>query len=391
MIQNPIGIILLLILIETFILALSSREKTGKWFKILPAVFWIYFLPMVFSTCKILPSENGIYQKITTAFLPAALTLLLVGVNIRQILGLGRRAILLMLAGSIGVMAGAVTVLLLFKERLPEDAWMGLGTLSASWIGGSANMVAIKEALGTPDRLFLPLITVDVIVAYTWMGILIVFAKFQDKFDRWNRSSLAIVESLKDKTEVAGSNQKVPTKPSALLFILMLVLVGSLFSNTLAGALPEIKGVSRSTWSIMIASGLGILLSFTPARGLESSGASRYGYICLYFVLTAIGARANLSYILEAPLFILIGFVWVAVHFVVLLFFGRVLKSPLALTATASQANIGGPVSAPIVAAIYEPSLAPVGLLLGIFGNIIGTYAGFVCAHVLRMISEWMF
>ncbi|HUU47114.1 MAG TPA: DUF819 family protein [Acidobacteriota bacterium] len=55
--------------------------------------------------------------------------------------------------------------------------------------------------------------------------------------------------------------------------------------------------------------------------------------------------------------------------------------------ATGSQANIGGVVSAPIVAAVYQPSLAPVGLLLGVFGNIIGLYAGLLCATLLQMVA----
>ena len=66
---------------------------------------------------------------------------------------------------------------------------------------------------------------------------------------------------------------------------------------------------------------------------------------------------------------------------------GRLLKAPMFLIATGSQANVGGVVSAPIVASVYQPSLAPVGLLLGVFGNIIGLYAGLLCATLLQMVA----
>jgi uncharacterized membrane protein len=59
----------------------------------------------------------------------------------------------------------------------------------------------------------------------------------------------------------------------------------------------------------------------------------------------------------------------------------------MSLLAAASQANIGGPASAPVVAGIYQPGLAPVGLLLAVLGNIMGTYAGLACAAVCAWIG----
>jgi uncharacterized membrane protein len=116
------------------------------------------------------------------------------------------------------------------------------------------------------------------------------------------------------------------------------------------------------------------LLSFTTAKKLEGFEASRVGYILLYFVLTSIGARASLAGIFSAPILIVAGFVWILIHAIFLLIASRLTRTPLCLVAAASQANIGGPASAPVVAAIYEPALAPVGLLLGVFGNVIGPY-----------------
>jgi uncharacterized membrane protein len=53
--------------------------------------------------------------------------------------------------------------------------------------------------------------------------------------------------------------------------------------------------------------------------------------------------------------------------------------------AAASQANIGGVASAPVVAEVYHPGLASVGLLLAILGNIVGTWLGILCAQLCRM------
>ena len=70
---------------------------------------------------------------------------------------------------------------------------------------------------------------------------------------------------------------------------------------------------------------------------------------------------------------------------IVLLIGARMMRAPLFLVAAASQANIGGVASAPVVAAVYEPGLASVGLLLAILGNIVGTYLGILVGQICRV------
>jgi uncharacterized membrane protein len=87
----------------------------------------------------------------------------------------------------------------------------------------------------------------------------------------------------------------------------------------------------------------------------------------------------------DAPILIVAGFVWIAIHGAVLVGAGRLLRAPMSLIATASQANIGGPASAPVVAEAYHRGLAAVGLLMAVLGNIVGTYAGLVCSQIYRL------
>ena len=128
-------------------------------------------------------------------------------------------------------------------------------------------------------------------------------------------------------------------------------------------------------------------LSFTPVRKLENSGASRTGYDLLYFVLTAIGAKASVASIESAITLIVAGLIIVAIHAAFLLVAARLMRVPLFLVAAASQANIGGVASAPVVAEVYHPGLASVGLLLAILGNIVGTWFGIIAAQLCRMIG----
>lgn len=240
-------------------------------------------------------------------------------------------------------------------------------------------MVAVKEAIHTLDAVFFPMIVVDTVVAYSWMGLLILLEGIQKRYDAWNRSDRSIIDELARKTASAETRAK-KFNFQFLPLILAMAFGGAWISNKLAGIL----GNGSFAWTIIFASTIGILLSFTSLRKLESHGASRVGYFFLFLVLTSIGARASLSGIFSAPLLIIAGVVMVLIHAALLLIMSRMARIPLCLVATASQANIGGPASAPIVAAAYEPALAPVGLLLGILGNVMGTYLGLLTSYGCR-------
>ncbi len=285
-------------------------------------------------------------------------------------------------------MVGTVTVFLLLKGWVGGQFWSGFGALSASWTGGSANMIAAKEALGTPDNVFLPMVIVDTIVPYVWMGILVAMVGFQPIYDRWNRSDRRILDDLNRQALKTTSAQKHIWRVKKVFIILGLAFFGSLLSRFLAGFLPEIKDtISTYAWMIIIVSTLGLILSATPLRKLEDFGSTKIGYIILYFVLTCIGAKASIANLGAAFLLILAGFGIVFIHAVFLLAGSRLLKAPLFLLVSASQANIGGVASAPVVAAIYEPSLASVGLLLAILGNIVGTYLGILTGQVCKLFA----
>ena len=156
MIHHPLLIILVLLTIELLVLGLAHHKRTSHWFNLLPPVFWIYFLPMLASTFGLIDPQSQIYSMITTWLLPACLLLLLLPVDIKAILRLGPAALIMFFSGALGIIAGTVLVFTLFKPLVGEQFWAGFGALSASWTGGSANMIAAKEALSVPDQVFCP-------------------------------------------------------------------------------------------------------------------------------------------------------------------------------------------------------------------------------------------
>ena len=386
MISQPFSLILFLLTIEISVLYLARHPRTQKYFDFLPSVFWIYFLPMLASTFGWIDSQAPVYKVITTHILPASLFLLLMTVDMKAIVKLGKDALLMMAIGSLGICVGTVVVFAIFKNWIGVDFYSGFGALSASWTGGSANMIAVKEAVNIPDHIFAPMVIVDTIVPYVWMGIMVSVVGIQTAFDRWNRSDQTILKELSQRAQQI-SQTNIVWKMEKILVILMLAAGGSWVAQGLAEFLPVIQNViSMSAWTIIVVTTLGILGSFTPIRKLEKSGSNKIGYFLLYFVLTTIGAKASLANMSSALLLISAGFCIVLIHAVFLLIGAKLLKAPLFLVATASQANVGGVASAPVVAEIYQPGLASVGLLLAIGGNIFGTYIGILTVKL----CEWV-
>ena len=386
MIQDPNAIFIYIITLIGIIHYLRSLRALKKVFKYAPPIIWIYFLPMLSSGIGIIPTDSSLYSWTSKYLLPPALILLLLSSNVKILSTLGSKAIGTMLFGTLGIVLGGPISLLIFGSFLPEDAWMGLAALSGSWIGGSANMVAIGKSIGTSDNLFGNMIVIDTVVGYGWMGIVILISGHQKRIDNWNKADTRIIDELNIKMNT--EDLKRPTSFNDLLTIVVVSLFFGLFSLELGKLIPDLgKVITSFGWTIILVSLIGISLSFTRLSELNNVGASHVGNLFLYILLGTIGAKANITQIADLPYYIAVGVIWIFIHAIILFFGGRLLKAPMFLIATSSQANIGGVVSAPIIATVYKKSLAPVGLLMGVIGNIIGIYAGLFTAWLLSLVG----
>lgn len=387
-IKNHFLILLILLGIESLVLYLSKHPAWRKLFSIIPFICWIFFLPMVISSLGLIDPKSILYKHITDWLLPASLTILLMTVDLKTIFRLGPMALGTFLIGSLSVGVGMVIAFKLFAPIVGAQYWSGFGALTGSWTGGSANMIAVKEALSTPDEIFLPFVVVDAILPYLWMALLMAGANWQHRFDEMNHVNPDILRDLKQRVDHLSHQPKPKITPWAFAVIMVIGVCAAFAAGQIAAFLPAVKDViSPFAWVVILASVIGLALSYTPAKKLESRGSNTIGYFLLYLVLTTIGAKANLSQIGQSFILMFAGITVIAIHASALLLTCRWGRVPLCLAAAASQANLGGVASAPIVAEIYCKGLAPVGLLLAIFGNIIGTYIGITVGQICRMVA----
>ena len=144
---------------------------------------------------------------------------------------------------------------------------------------------------------------------------------------------------------------------------------------------------SQFFWMISLATIIAILLSFTKAKSYEGAGASKIGSVFIYILVATIGMKMDLSKVVDNPGLILIGIVWMLIHIILLFIVAKLIRAPYFFLAVGSQANVGGAASAPVVAAAFHPSLATVGVLLAVFGYVVGTYGAILTAELMRIVS----
>lgn len=389
MITSPTAIFVYLTCLLGGIFWLSGLPRLKRLFSLTPAVVYAYFLPALSTSLGILPSSSTTYDWMVRYLLPVSLMLLMTTVDVQAILRLGGKALIMMLAGSVGIIVGGPIAYGLLGRSLPPDTWMGLAALSGSWIGGAPNMVAIKESVGTPDSVMAPIIVVDTVVAYSWMGLLLFMTAWQQRFNDWVKADTSAIDALNQKLAMTDRERR-PAEVRHLATILALGFGGAVLAIWAGDHLPALGDptiISHTTWSVVLVTTMGLALSFTPVSSIETFGASRVGYLALYLMLTAIGAQADLKKVLEVPLYLAVGVLWISIHIAVLILVAKLIRAPLFFVATGSMANIGGPVSAPVVASVFHPALAPVGVLMGVTGYIIGIYGSLLCAWLLSLVA----
>lgn len=389
LLSEPMTVFAYLAAVLAAIFWLSGVPALKRLFDVTPPVLYAYFIPTLSTTFGIIPAASPVYDWMTRYLLPLSLFLLMISVDLPAIARLGRTATLMMLAGTLGIVIGGPIAFLAVGQWLPPEAWKGLAALSGSWIGGTANLVAISESVGTPEAIMGPIIVVDTVVGYGWMAVLLFLSAWQGRYDAAIGAKREAIEAT-DRLLADLATKRRPSDIRDMAVLVGLGFAGSVVAVNLGARLPKLGDptiISATTWAVLMVVTVGLLLSFTPVRRLEEVGASRLGYAALYLLLTGIGAQADLKAVLAAPAFLAAGVIWLLVHMIVLFTASRLLRAPLFFVATGSMANVGGAASAPIVAGVYHPAMAPVGLLMAVAGYILGIYAGLGCAWMLGQLA----
>lgn len=399
----------------------ASLPQFKKFFTFVPSLLLCYFIPAAFNSLGIVDGEaSNLYFVASRYLLPASLVLLCLSIDLKGIYNLGPKALIMFFAATIGIVIGGPIALWtvgqfnpeVFGGDSPDAMWRGLSTVAGSWIGGGANQAALKEISDTMDQQFSIMLIVDVFVANLWMPFLLYGASRTEAIDKWLKADSSAVNELKTKVEAySASIARIPSFTDLMVVVGLAfgcVAISHIVADTASVGIHDwferilathpgsfVKFLSSLEkgffWIVVVATVLGVALSFTKASKYEGAGASKMGSLFLYILVATIGMKMDVAALIENwstySSAIIIGLIWMFVHIVVLVAVARAIKAPFFFVAVGSQANIGGAASAPIVASAFSPALAPVGILLAVLGYAVGTVAAIVCMEWMHIIS----
>jgi uncharacterized membrane protein len=385
----------------------TSSRQHGVWkrfYTVVPALLLCYLIPGIYNTIGLIDGSNTrLYNPVARdILLPAALVLLTLAVDIRSILKLGPKLLLMYLGASLSIMLGAMLAFQLMRWLHPAtvagDTWAGMAALAGSWIGGGANMLAMREVFNVDATTFGQFAVVDIGVAYVWMALLIFLAGRSATIDARRGADTGALDELTQRMQRFQSEHARIPSLADLMIIIGVAFGGVGLAHAIAGPLAnwfkanigwaaQFSLDAPFVWVVVLTTSFGLLLSFTRARTLEGAGASRIGSLLLYFLIACIGMQMDLLALLQRPWLFLLGVLWIGVHILLLWALGRLLNVPFFYFSIGSLANIGGPASAPVLAAAFHPALAPVGVLLGTMGYATGTYLAWLVGITLRAMA----
>jgi len=365
----------------------TEKKSQHKLFEYLPSIVIIYFVVMLASTFGLWEKTESVtatYKSVKSNLLPAMIFLMLLLADMREIFKLGRKMLLTFLLASTSIAIGFIGMFALFHTAFGAESWKAFAALSGSWMGGTANMVAIQGALDLPDSAMGYTLLIDSIDYAIWVMILLALVPFAKRFNTWSKADTSVIDEVGARLALKEEN-KQPIDFTSLFFLLGTALLVSALAQYGASFLPTTSFLTTTTWIIIIATLAGIVFAMTPLAKI--SGSSELANIMLYLIVALIASRANFSELTEAPLYIFAGFVIITIHVIIMVIFAKLFKLDLFSLGVASLANIGGVASAPILASAYSKALIPIGVLMAMMGYIMGTFGGLMVGKVLEGIA----
>ncbi len=413
LIKNDAIVLGLLISILALIFATSSSSKPylKKFYTYVPPLLLCYFIPGLFNwPLGLISGEaSNLYFVSSRYLLPASLVLFCISIDLKGILSLGPKALIMFFTATAGIVIGGPVALWISGMLFPEishapagdEIWRGLSTIAGSWIGGGANQTAMKEIYECKEGLFSTMIIIDVVVANIWMGFLLYGAGRYHEIDRKMKADNSAIEDLKKRIEhYRASIARIPSTTD--IFMILAIAFGATavahfgadiifpFMESRMAVLQKYNLnslASRFFWLIVLATTLGLALSFTRCKQYEGAGASKFGSVFIYILVATIGMKMNLLEAFQNLHYFVIGLIWMSVHVTLLLSVAKMIRAPFFFVAVGSQANVGGAASAPVVASAFSTALAPVGVLLAVMGYALGTYGAIICAQLMMLVD----
>ena len=374
---------------------LLALEKYGKWkiFNYCPPLVWIYILNMVFCTMGVYSSDecSAAYSGLKNNLLYAMIFIMLLQCDFRKLAKLSGRMIAIFLGCSATLAIGFIVGYPIFKGSLGTDTWGATAALYASWVGGSANMAAMQDALPVDAGAYACALALDTVCYSLWIALLLFMVKYSNKWDNATKADTSKLQAVAEAANKEVAADKKAVKASDLLWLIGLGFMVSACSQKIGVLMNTgLKAIGlgmfdKGTCTTVFVTVLGLICAMTPLGKLP--GISEMSSVLLYAVVSLLATQAPLNDLLAAPMWVVYGVFILVIHVVGMFLLSKAFHWDLCMVSTASVANIGGSASAPIIACAYNESYAGIGVLMGVLGAAIGNFAGLGMGAILKLMA----
>jgi uncharacterized membrane protein len=350
----------------------------------------VIVLTAIVANLGVIPTYSDeilVYTGIFEYVAPLAIFLLVLRVHLAGLLRAGRPMLLLFGLGAVGTTLGVLAGMQAVggSEAFGELHYALGGMFVGTYTGGSINFnaVALEYGVVKDGALYAGAAAVDSAATTVWMVVTVALPRLVARGSGVLRAPDAAMDVENPEDEHHDEERVGPLD----LALLTAMGAGAVWiSNLLADAAGDWLGVSIP--SILILTTLALVLAQLPAVQ-KLRGARVSGWLAVMVFLAVIGALCDVGALRAigplAGTLVLFVTVIIVVHGAVVFGLGALFRADPAMSAVASQANIGGSTSALALAkSLGRGDLMLPGILVGALGNAAGTYLGFLAAAWLR-------
>lgn len=393
------SILLWAVVLVTVAIAIFLEQKY-RWAAAIGAIVIVLFAGLLFSNIHFVPYSSDTFTAMGAIILPCAIPLFLFKCNVKQILKESGKLFILFHIAAVGTIVGVLLGYFVFQNA--NNASYLATIISAAAVGGTVNCVAMNSVFQIPEGLLDSYLVVGNFVC----GLMILLFRvlhntsFIKKF--LPRPYTDKVERLGDAEELAAQgktaaalfwgNKEIGLKDIAITLATTFAIVGvsELIANWVLSLNPPtvIAQTFGSIYLIMTLITATLATVFSKFFG-NIKGAMELGNIGLLAWFFTIGASGNLVEIIKGSATSLGMLAFVLIFNIGFAILGaKLLRGTWEDAVCASAATIGGPPTAAAVTIAFNWSeLVIPGILVGLWGYIIGNYFGIVVGNLLGCAS----
>lgn len=367
--------------------------RKNKVFNKIGPVLTLYLLGVLVANIGILPTEETAYKKIfdfmesfSGALIPLALPMILFGCNFRKF-SLGK-SVGAFVIGAVSVAAFVIAGYYIFRGNLGEEGPKMGAALTGQYLGGAANLAAIKQMLGLSADNFVILSTCNLIVSFFYLMFLMGGGV---KIARWivgKRGGKEQNVNLEEYTE-ENPYKEFGKKKSLLqlgkVLVAALVVMGiSVYIGTVAG---DGKGISMVALILSITTLSLLLTTWKEVRTWDKSYDA--GMYLIYVFCLVMATMADLSkidwnqslYILLFQAVIIFGSLFLTI------LLAKLFRIDADTAVITSDTLINSPLCVPMIAATMKnKDVIMTGIANGLLGYAVGNYIGYLIFTLFGMI-----